>query len=190
MHPKLKKGVKVERWGEPFQDRRDWKVYNRQLVGRGELLIHPTFFQRWAHDIEQANHGKEGAPFEYPEALLQYLAFVRTRTKGLDYRSLQGFAHALIEGAKPGLRIWGMKDEELPPEMRDHAWFVGFAPRDNPRVSFAVIVEHGGHGGTAAAPIVKRVLEKYFESEARSAPEQPSPPRQVADVGQTSSGTL
>lgn len=88
-------------------------VYNRQLVGRGELLIHPSFFQRWADDVRSLNQGKEGAPFEYPDSLFQYLAFVRTRTKGLDYRSLQGFVRALIEGAKPGLRVWGMKEEEL-----------------------------------------------------------------------------
>ena len=84
----------------------------------------------------------------------------------------------------------GVKDEDLPPEMRDHAWFVGFAPRDNPRVAFAVIVEHGGHGGTAAAPIVKKVLEKYFESEDKPAPREVPAPRQVADVSKKGSGIL
>lgn len=88
-------------------------MYNRQLVGRGELLIHPSFFRRWAHDLKALNQAKEGAPFQYPDALFQYLAFVRTRAKGLDYRSLEGFTHGLIEGAKPGLRIWGMTDAEL-----------------------------------------------------------------------------
>ena len=84
----------------------------------------------------------------------------------------------------------GVKDEDLPPEMRDHAWFVGFAPRDNPRVAFAVIVEHGGHGGTAAAPIVKQVLEKFFESEEKPAPREAPAPRQVANVPKTRSGVL
>lgn len=84
----------------------------------------------------------------------------------------------------------GIKDEDLPPEMRDHAWFVGFAPRDNPRVAFAVIVEHGGHGGTAAAPIVKRVLEKFFESEEKPAPVEAVPPRQVAHVREKNAGVF
>ncbi|HZI94284.1 MAG TPA: penicillin-binding protein 2 [Patescibacteria group bacterium] len=82
----------------------------------------------------------------------------------------------------------GVKDEDLPAEMRDHAWFVGFAPRDNPRIAFAVIVEHGGHGGTAAAPIVKSVLEKFFESEEQPAHPDAPAPRQVANARKTGSG--
>lgn len=48
---------------------------------------------------------------------------------------------------------------------KDHAWFVGFAPADNPEVAAAVIVEHGGFGASAAAPIVGAMLEKYYEIE-------------------------
>jgi penicillin-binding protein 2 len=43
-----------------------------------------------------------------------------------------------------------------------HGWFVGFAPADNPRVAFAVLVEHGRSGGEAAAPLVHDVLAQYF----------------------------
>ncbi|MGH9749109.1 MAG: penicillin-binding protein 2 [Candidatus Polarisedimenticolia bacterium] len=50
----------------------------------------------------------------------------------------------------------------LPKERRDHAWFVGFAPKENPEVAFAVFVQNGGHGGTTAAPIARAVLESYF----------------------------
>lgn len=44
----------------------------------------------------------------------------------------------------------------------DHAWFVAFAPLDTPRIAVTVLVEHGGHGGSAAAPIAKRVIETYL----------------------------
>jgi penicillin-binding protein 2 len=40
----------------------------------------------------------------------------------------------------------------------NHAWFVAYAPADDPRIAVAVIVEHGGHGGSAAAPLAKRVI--------------------------------
>jgi cell division protein FtsI/penicillin-binding protein 2 len=40
----------------------------------------------------------------------------------------------------------------------DHAWFVGFAPAQDPRIAFAVIVEHGGHGGAAAGPIARDIV--------------------------------
>lgn len=46
---------------------------------------------------------------------------------------------------------------------RDHALFVAFAPYDKPEIAIAVIVEHGEHGGGAAAPVAGQVLRKYFE---------------------------
>jgi len=49
---------------------------------------------------------------------------------------------------------------------RDHAWFTSFAPAENPEIAVTVLVEHGGHGGSAAAPVAKKVLEKYFAKKA------------------------
>ncbi|MFH0808969.1 MAG: penicillin-binding protein 2 [Pseudomonadota bacterium] len=43
---------------------------------------------------------------------------------------------------------------------RDHAWFVAFAPTAAPRLAVCALVEHGGHGGSAAAPLVRAVLEE------------------------------
>jgi len=45
---------------------------------------------------------------------------------------------------------------------RDHAWFVAFAPLESPQLAVAVLVEHGGHGGDAAAPIARKIFEAYF----------------------------
>ncbi len=53
------------------------------------------------------------------------------------------------------------EEEETPYKHRDHAWFVGYAPYENPEIAVAVIVEHGGHGGTAAAPIVRQIIQAY-----------------------------
>ena len=47
----------------------------------------------------------------------------------------------------------------------DHAWFVAFAPKDEARIAIVVLVEHGGHGGSAAAPIAKKIISKFFELE-------------------------
>lgn len=44
-----------------------------------------------------------------------------------------------------------------------NAWFVGFAPRDDPEIAVAVIVQRGGGGGSAAAPIARKILERYYE---------------------------
>jgi penicillin-binding protein 2 len=103
----------------------------------------------------------------------------RAAIKGRDVCGKTGTAQVYAASA-------GVKDEDLPPEMRDHAWFVGFAPKDNPRVSFAVIVEHGGHGGVAAAPIVQRVLQKFFDSEEKP-PKPAAPPAGVVGNVRTAS---
>lgn len=50
------------------------------------------------------------------------------------------------------------KNEDLPWERRDHALFVGFAPYQNPRYAVSVVVEHGGGGSRAAAPIARDII--------------------------------
>ncbi len=57
-------------------------------------------------------------------------------------------------------------DPPLPYEQIDHAWFAGFAPADHPRIAFAVIVEHGGHGGDVAAPVAMEIVDSYFDDPA------------------------
>jgi penicillin-binding protein 2 len=52
----------------------------------------------------------------------------------------------------------GQRSADLPPHQRHHAWFMGWAPADNPAVAIAVVVEHGGEGGTVAAPVAGQVL--------------------------------
>ena len=49
-----------------------------------------------------------------------------------------------------------------PKNLRDHALFVAFAPADKPKIAVAVIVEHGGHGGSAAAPVARAIFAQYF----------------------------
>ncbi|MEO5355890.1 MAG: penicillin-binding protein 2 [Nitrospirae bacterium YQR-1] len=57
-----------------------------------------------------------------------------------------------------------VKTETLKPHLRDHGWFIAYAPSEEPQIAVAVVVEHGGHGGSAAAPIAKNVIEAFFKS--------------------------
>jgi penicillin-binding protein 2 len=52
--------------------------------------------------------------------------------------------------------------EETPFRFRDHAWFVAYAPVASPRIAVAVLVEHGGHGASAAGPIAKEMVKIYL----------------------------
>jgi len=52
---------------------------------------------------------------------------------------------------------------QIPYENRDHAWYIAFAPYKNPRYSLSVLVEHGGSGSKAAAPIAKKLIKKVID---------------------------
>jgi penicillin-binding protein 2 len=73
-----------------------------------------------------------------------------------------------------------VKTEQLAYFSRDHAWFVSYAPVENPRIAIVVLVEHGGHGGDVAAPLAKKVIEKYIELQ-----NHPADGRQVRVQGET-----
>lgn len=61
--------------------------------------------------------------------------------------------------------------EETPREERDHAWFVAYAPAEDPRIAVAALIEHAdGGGGAVAAPAAREVLESYFLQEERARP--------------------
>lgn len=66
-------------------------------------------------------------------------------------------------------QVRGMAQDEAAPNMedveyryRDHALFVGFAPADDPQIAVSVLAEHGGSGGSVAAPIARKVIDAYL----------------------------
>ena len=76
-----------------------------------------------------------------------------------------------------------LPEEDMPAHLRSHAWFVAYAPSDNPSIAIAVVVEHGEHGSGAAAPIAKEMIKTYLRkpvSDTRVATQR--------DVGKTKEG--
>ena len=53
---------------------------------------------------------------------------------------------------------------------QDHAWFMGYAPYDKPEIAFAVFVEHGGHGGSVAGPVARRIVDFWAEKKKYPSP--------------------
>ena len=56
-----------------------------------------------------------------------------------------------------------VKQENVPYKSRDHALFIAFAPVSDPKYAISIVVEHGGSGSKAAAPIAKKVIKKVLE---------------------------
>ena len=65
-------------------------------------------------------------------------------------------------GTAQVVRIQKGKQEDLPVKFRDHAWFICFAPAENPQIAMVILVEHGMHGSSGAAPIAKYILERLY----------------------------
>jgi len=74
----------------------------------------------------------------------------------------------------PGIVVAGKTGTAENPHGEDHAWFVGFAPFDHPRIAVACIVENAGYGGTKAAPICGGVMERYLRGEQPPATTPPT----------------
>jgi len=71
------------------------------------------------------------------------------------------------------------KASEVEERKRDHAWFIAYAPADDPKIAVSVLVENGGWGASAAAPIGRKVLDAYLLGpDAAANPKKPAPQRQ------------
>lgn len=81
----------------------------------------------------------------------------RARIPGIEVAGKTGTAQVV------GIRE-DIDEESLPYELRDHAWFLGYAPAGRPKIAVVVLVEHGGKGGKVAAPIARRIMEAYLRS--------------------------
>lgn len=63
---------------------------------------------------------------------------------------------------------------KIPERMRDHALFIAFAPVDDPQIAVAVLIENGGHGGSDAAPVARRVIDAYLGGKPLPGPVEPT----------------
>jgi penicillin-binding protein 2 len=81
----------------------------------------------------------------------------RSRLKDVVVAGKTGTAQVARLGEKR------LKKQQMEYFARDHAWFAAFAPAKDPEIAVVVLNEHGGHGGSDAAPAASRVIARYFE---------------------------
>ncbi len=78
-----------------------------------------------------------------------------------------------ISGKTGTAQLFGNKDDEdkpdkiVPEHLKDHAWFVAYAPSNNPEIAVTVLVEHGEHGSSSAAPIAREIIKTYLVKKAQ-----------------------
>jgi penicillin-binding protein 2 len=107
----------------------------------------------------------------------------RSRLENLEFSGKTGTAQ--VVGRPPA----GVEDEEQIKEMhKDHAWFVAYAPSVHPQIAVAVIIEHGEHGSSAAAPIASKVIETYLGGGEDVTGMDVTPGASIEKAGQTGNG--
>lgn len=71
--------------------------------------------------------------------------------------------------------------QKVAERLKDHAWFIAFAPVEAPRIAVAVLVENGGFGASAAAPIARKVMDAYLLRQTSNSSETAVPESEAAD---------
>jgi penicillin-binding protein 2 len=66
------------------------------------------------------------------------------------------------------------KHQDADVRKREHAWFIAFAPVDDPKIAISVLIENGGFGGSTAGPIARKVLDTYLLADAAAEPKKNS----------------
>ena len=90
--------VKATRWGDTYFDRRDWKICNERLVKRGEFFLELNFVEKWQEELATMNLEKIGAPYQFPNSLIQLQAV--WHAKSLPLRMIEGVTRKLSEFGK------------------------------------------------------------------------------------------
>jgi penicillin-binding protein 2 len=94
------------------------------------------------------------------EQLRKAMVGVVVDKRGTGHRAALPETSGIVVGGKTGTSQVASRDAAVQEE--DHAWFAGYAPADKPEIVVVALYENGGHGGVAAAPIVREVLSTYF----------------------------
>jgi penicillin-binding protein 2 len=143
-------------------------------IGQGELLVTPLQLANMVATI--ANRGYYIAPhlvkaIQDTSRVFRELKFEK-KNSGIDPE----YYHLVIEGMQAVVEetklnqsihiddviICGKTGTVQNPHGADHSAFVGFAPRDNPKIAIAVFIQNAGFGATYAAPIAGLIMEKYL----------------------------
>jgi penicillin-binding protein 2 len=91
---------------------------------------------------------------------------VGVTTVGTGALAFQGAKYP-VAGKTGTAQVFSLKgtkyhEGDVHERLRDHALFIAYAPADNPKIALAVLVENGGWGASAAAPIARQVLDYYL----------------------------
>ncbi len=149
-------------------------------IGQGEVLVTPLQIARFIGAI--GNNGIMFIPHigveSFDRSTERRMVFWEPQGKKLPLseKTIRLLQHALLGVVEdehgtgkrariPGVHVAGKTGTAQNPHGDDHAWFVAYAPAEDPVISVCVLVERGGHGGSTAAPIAREILHLWLKKE-------------------------
>jgi penicillin-binding protein 2 len=155
------------------------KTIISNAIGQGEVLVTPIQLANMMATV--ANHGYYYTPHIIKKIKGEKIdtKFTTKHVTTIDPKyfppMISGLFDVYNRGTAYGLRVEGIdicgktgtaenfaKIEGKRVQLKDHSIFVAFAPKDNPKIAIAVLVENGGFGSTIAGPIASLMIEKYL----------------------------
>jgi penicillin-binding protein 2 len=123
------------------------------------------------HTIEEVTRGMYGVINE------EHGTAINVKLPGIEFSGKSGTAQIINYDLRS--RLGKVK------QFKDNSWFVGYAPRRNPEIVVAVLVQAGGHGSEAAAPVVRDVMKAYYEKKAKKTQGELTTENQGQDLDKT-----
>ncbi|MBM3163211.1 MAG: penicillin-binding protein 2 [Chlorobi bacterium] len=170
-------------------------------IGQGELGTTPV--QLAAYTAAIANNGN----WRQPHLVKGYRDTATGRYVPLSYREhklplsekniaviREAMLGVVLQGTGslaniPDIPVAGKTGTAQNPHGKDHAWFIAFAPADNPKIAVTVLVENSGFGGAISAPIAREMIKHYVSGDKKLRPESrlqttpnPGSPTGVSDT--------
>ncbi|MEO6078272.1 MAG: penicillin-binding protein 2 [Steroidobacteraceae bacterium] len=125
-------------------------------------------------------HVKGGTPEQW-EVIMEGMRATVTRgtARGIESKD---YAIAGKTGTAQAYSVTGSQrlDRKVDERLRDHSWFIAFAPAEAPQIAVAVLVENGGFGASAAAPIARKIMDAYLLP--RLGKKDSGPPPKIDDL--------
>ena len=158
-----------------YQEKEGWAQGHLMnlVIGQGAMLATPIQMARYVAAL--ANGGYLVTPY------VSGKAHPRQPIEGISPSTFEITKIAMLRvvygqhGTGPKVRLQGIQvagktgTAQVPNRSNDDAWFVAFAPYEQPEIAVAVVVEGGGGGGSVAGPIARQTMEAYFGIEASAA---------------------
>jgi penicillin-binding protein 2 len=174
--PSEKKGIlRTVAYYDRIYGEKHWKYSNvySLSIGQGELGLSPLHMANMACIL--ANRGYYYTPHfvrkigDKGKPLPQYLERHQTMIRPENFEAIvTGMKWAVLQGTvwsqarMKTVEICGKTGTAQNPHGKDHSIFICFAPKDNPKIAVATVVENSGFGGFVAAPIATLMVEKYL----------------------------